>query len=158
MQVRFIKETPERYRLECVRSDGSKTAASLEFRGYFKHDLLHLVVESAANLQDSFFGMVRSGKDLAELSSKAIRESAPVLSIEIQTTEVIVGALHGPFTAEADYQEIGDRIRGYLELVSLAAPAYLTADFCQRVTTEHRSLLGRWGQLRGGESLEFAFP
>ena len=83
MQVRFIKETPERYRLECVRSDGSKTAASLEFRSYFKHDLLHLVVERAANLQDSFFGMVKSGKDLAELSSKAIRESAPVLSIDI---------------------------------------------------------------------------
>src|SRR5262245_57158012 len=30
MQVRFIKESPEQYRLECTRRDGSKTAASLE--------------------------------------------------------------------------------------------------------------------------------
>lgn len=158
MQVRFIKESPDRYRLECVRDDGSKTATSLEFRGYFKHDLMHFVVERAANLQDSFFGMVKAGKDLVELSPKAIRESAPVFLAEIQTTEIIVAALQGASKSEPDYQEACRKIDEYLSLLSLAAPDYLTPDFCVEVAAEHRSLLGRWAQLRGGERLEFSFP
>jgi hypothetical protein len=95
MQVRFIKESPEQYCLECIRDDGSKTAASLEFRGYFKHDLMHFVVERTARLQDSFFGMVKAGKDLAALSPIAIRESAASFPMEIQVTEIIVAALQG---------------------------------------------------------------
>jgi hypothetical protein len=158
MQVRFIKESPEFYRLECVRDDGSKTAASLEFRSHLKHDLMHFVVERSANLQDSFFGLVKAGKDLAELNPKALRESAVVLPAEGQTTEVIVGALHGPFKPETDFQEVCRRISDYLALISLAVPAYLTPEFCTQAAREHRSLLGRWGQLRGGESLEFSFP
>jgi len=157
MQVRFIKESPERYCLECVRDDGSTTAASLEFRSYFKHDLMHFVVEHRARLQDSFFGMVKAGKDLAALSPKAIRESAASFPVEIQVTEIIVAALQGASKTEPDYQEACHKISDYLTLFSLATPPYLTPDFCQRVAAEHRSLLGRWGQLRGGESLEFSF-
>jgi hypothetical protein len=158
MQVRFIKESPEQYRLECVREDGSKTAASLEFRSYFKHDLMHFVVERAANLQDSFFGMVKAGKDLAALSPKAMRESADSYTGEIQSTEIIVAALQGVAKTEVDYQEVCRKLREYLAMLSLTEPAYLTPGFCARVVAEHRSLLGRWGQLRGGECLEFSFP
>jgi hypothetical protein len=161
MQVHFFKETPDRYRLECVRDDGSRTAASLEFRGYFKHDLMHLVVESAAGLQESFFGMVKMGRDLTELSPRAIRESAAQFPAEIQTTEIIVAALQGGQGAaktEVDYQEACRKIREYLTLLSLANPTYLTPEFCAQAVSEHRSLLGRWGQLRGGERLEFSFP
>ncbi len=158
MQVRFIKESPDRYRLECARDDGSKTAASLEFRGYFKHDLMHFVIERTANLQDSFFGMVKAGKELTELSPKAIREAAAVFHAEIQITEIVVGALQGASKSEVDYEEACCKIQEYLTLMSLAEPAYLTPDFCERVVAEHRSLLGRWGQLRGGDCLEFSFP
>ncbi|HYE73197.1 MAG TPA: hypothetical protein VEF04_07700 [Blastocatellia bacterium] len=157
MQVRFIKESPDKYRLECIRDDGSMTSARLEFRGYFKHDLMHFVVESKAKLQDSFFGLVKSGKDLTELSPKAIRESAAVFPAEIQTTEIIVGALQGAAKTEADNEEVCRKIEEYLSLISLAKPDYLTPEFCTQVTAEHRSLLGRWGQLHGGESLEFSF-
>lgn len=157
MKVSFIKESPEKYRLECLREDGSKTTASLEFRGYFRHDLLHLVVERAANLQNSFFGIVKAGRNLDELSPKAIRESTSSFPDEIQTTETVVGALHGPFKPETDFQEVCLRLREYLEMMSVVTPDYLTPEFCQRVIAEHRSLMNRWGQLRGGESLEFIF-
>ena len=157
MQVRFIKESPDRYRLECFREDGSKTEASLELRGYFKHDLMHVVVEREANLQNSFFGMVKMGRELAELSPKAIRKSSPEFSPEIQITEIVVAALQGASKSEPDCEEVCRKISEYLALLSLAKPAYLTPDFCLRAVAEHRSLLGRWGQLRGGESLEFSF-
>lgn len=158
MQVRFIKESPEQYRLECIRDDGSTTTASLEFRSYFKHDLMHLVVERTANLQDSFYGMVRAGKDLTALSPKAMRESATSYTGEIQSTEIIVAALQGAAKTEVDYQEVCRKLREYLAMLSMAEPPYLTPEFCARVVAEHRSLLGRWGQLRGGECLEFSFP
>lgn len=67
MRVYFIKESPEKYRLERVREDGSRTSASREFRGCFKHDLMHFVGERAAGLQDSFFGLVSRGRNLGEL-------------------------------------------------------------------------------------------
>lgn len=157
MQVRFIKESPEQYRLECAREDGSKTAASLEFRSYFKHDLMHFVVERTANLQDSFFGTVKAGTDLAALSPKAMRESAASYTGEIQSTEIVVAALQGIAKTEPDYEDVCCKLREYLALVSLAEPDYLTPEFCASVVTEQRSLLGRWGQLRGGECLEFSF-
>lgn len=158
MQVRFIKESPEQYRLECVRDDGSKTAASLEFRSYFKHDLMHLVVERAAKLQNSFFGMVKAGKDLIALNPKAIRESAVTYTGEIEITEIVVAAFQGAAKLEVDYEEVCRKLREYLAMLSLVEPAYLTPEFCARVVAEHRSLLGRWGQLRGKECLEFSFP
>lgn len=157
MQVRFIKESPEQYRLECVRGDESKTTANLEFRSYFKHDLMHLVVEHAAGLQDSFFGLVKAGRNLADLTPKAIRESTAQFPAEIQTTEIVVAALQGVSKTEVDYEEACCKIREYLSLMSLPEPAYLTPEFCTQAVTEHRSLVGRWGQLRGGESLEFSF-
>jgi hypothetical protein len=158
MQVRFVKESPEQYRLECARGDGSKTAASLEFRSYFKHDLMHFVVERTANLQDSFFGMVKAGKDLTALSPKAMRDAAASYTGEIQVTEIIVAALQGAAKTDVDYQEVCRKLREYLALLSLAEPVYLTPEFCASVVAEHRSLLGRWGQLRGGECLAFSFP
>jgi hypothetical protein len=158
MQVQFIKESPERYRLECARGDGSKTAASLEFRGYFKHDLMHFVVERAAGLRDSFFGMVKAGRELDELSPEAMRKAQWTPTSEIQVTEIIVAALQGASKTEPDYNEACVKIGEYLTLLSLPAPTYLTPEFCERAVAEHRSLLGRWGQLRGGQSLEFSFP
>ncbi|MBL8170851.1 MAG: hypothetical protein JNJ50_22020 [Acidobacteria bacterium] len=158
MRVRFIKETPERYRLECVREDDSTTVASLEFRGYFKHDLMHLVVERAAGLQESFFGMVQAGRDLSALTPKAIRESAATFPEEIQTTETIVSALQSLAKSEADLQAACERIREYLAMMGMAEPEYLTPEFCTQAIAEHRSLVGRWGQLHGGEWLEFSFP
>lgn len=157
MQVRFIKESPEQYRLECVRRDGSKTVVSLEVRGYFKHDLMHFVVERAAKLQDSFFGMVKAGRDLSALSPKAIREYAPEFPDEIQVTEIIVAAFQNAHKSQSDFAEACRRIEEYLSQLSLAKPDYLTPDFCAQVVAEHRSLIGRWGQLRGGECLEFSF-
>ncbi|MFN0108865.1 MAG: hypothetical protein ACKVZH_08420 [Blastocatellia bacterium] len=157
MQIRFINESPEQYRLTCVRHDGSTTVASLEFRGYFKHDLMHLVVERAANLQNSFFGMVKAGRDMTELSPKAIREYAPEFPAEIQVTEIIVAALQNAHKGKPDFAEACRRIQEYLSQLSLAKPDYLTPDFCSQVVAEHRSLIGRWGQLRGGECLEFSF-
>lgn len=157
MQVRFIKESPERYRLECVRADGSMTAASLEFRSYFRHDLMHFVVERAANLQNSFFGMVKAGKDLTALSPKAIRESAATYTGEIETTELVIAALQSAAKTEVDAEEVCRKLREYMAMLALSEPAYLTPEFCARVVAEYRSLLGRWGQLRGKEWLEFWF-
>lgn len=119
---------------------------------------MHFVVERAASLQDSFFGLVQAGKDLLELSPKAIIGAAPTLPAESQTTEVVVAALQGLHKTEPDYEEVVRKIGEYLPLLSLTAPLYLTPDFCARAVAKHHSLLGRWGQLRGGESLDFSFP
>jgi hypothetical protein len=157
VRVRFIKESPEKYRLECVREDGSQTSASLEFRGYFRHDLMHFVVERAAGLQDSFFGLVSRGRNLDELSPQAIKAAAPDLPAEIRTTELVVAALQGASKSGADAAAVCLKVGEYLRIVAPEVPDYLTPDFCRRAVDEHRSPAGRWGQLRGGECLELQY-
>lgn len=76
MQVHFIKHSHQQYQLECRRDDGSTTSATLEARSYFKHDLMHFIVERTAGLRDSFFGAVAAGRDLLELSLQALKTGA----------------------------------------------------------------------------------
>lgn len=168
MQVRFIKQFGDRYRFECVRGDGSVTSADLETRSYLKHDLMHYVIEKNAKLENSFFATVKKGKNLEELSPKAMKAAAnaqatpggslwPLAPSEINATEIIAAALQGIGDKSADFPEIVSRISEYLELQNLPTPAYLTPDFCKSAVAEHRSLMERWRNLRAGSVLELAF-
>ena len=158
MQVHFIKQSHQQYRLECRRADGSTTTATLEARSYFKHDLMHFIVEHTARLQQSFFGTVQAGKDLSELSPQAMKSGAVKLPPEIDTTEIIVAALQDIASKPAaDFVAAHRAISTYLTQVTMPTPSYFTPDFCQRTVDELRVLLARWERLRTGEQFEFLF-
>lgn len=156
MKLHYVKIHPDRYRLECLRKDGSATSAELEMRGFLKHDLMHFVVESRAQLSDSFYGPIARGMNLEELSSKAMKEKGPPSPSqgEGQSTEIIVSTLQGITGEDEDMEERVKKVSEYLTLLGVATPGYFTKVFCAEAVAEHHVLMKRWNDLQIGSAIE----
>ncbi|MEZ4942222.1 MAG: hypothetical protein R3D58_15195 [Saprospiraceae bacterium] len=57
--------------LTCTRADGTFTRENLG-PDFPNHDLAHFVVETTFRLQAGFFGNIKSGRTIQELSDKAV--------------------------------------------------------------------------------------
>lgn len=57
--------------LSCIREDGTLTRANLG-PGIPNHDIAHYVVETNFNLKNGFFGKIKSGMSIEDLSDKEI--------------------------------------------------------------------------------------
>jgi hypothetical protein len=95
MRVIFHKTSHAHYTLECIRADGSATKSEpLEAKSYLRHDLIHFAYESSFGLRDSFYGTIARGKNLNELTPRAMQGAEP-MSEEARVTEMITGFLTG---------------------------------------------------------------
>lgn len=73
----FFSKGEKRNTLTCKRQDGSVTSVSLG-PNLPNHDFAHFIVESKFKLEKGFFGNIKSGKAISELSEpKSIRDLPP---------------------------------------------------------------------------------
>jgi hypothetical protein len=72
LRATFVREAGAPDRVYVVRPDGSRVSWSFPTYGdALPHDLVHLVVESAAGLRDGFWGRVARGVDPARVNQLA---------------------------------------------------------------------------------------
>ncbi len=67
----IIKRGSNRNTLTCKRKDGTATTLNLG-PDLPNHDMAHYVVEKHFNLKNGFYGMIKSGMTIEELSDKEI--------------------------------------------------------------------------------------
>jgi hypothetical protein len=154
MRIRFTKLTDERHSLEIVRVDGSRECVECETRSYLMHDLLHYAVESEAELRHGFWGLLASGKTLADMNDRtgrAMAAEAPGLLV----IEQVVGALSNVTKPTArPSREILAMLRGYSVAQEREAPAWLTEALIDSVRQRMRALVGHWNATRYREHMD----
>lgn len=156
MQIVFIKTSHAEYTLRCTREDGSVTEITLNARSYLKHDIVHFVLEKEAGLTESFFGIVAGGRELDALTPAAMK-GEPEMSREIQTTEMIVGALQGALQKSVVESDFTAHMVEYLKLHNITPPLYLTQEFIQNVFDKILTILAKYRDIKTGQQLDFSF-
>ena len=152
MKIEITRQTG-RSRLTCRREDGSFTSENLG-PDFPIHDLAHYVVETKFDLPDGFYGHIRSGMSIQELSDKAVIKK---LGMGSWLAEILTRNLQALTSGACRPEE-------YLELVEweiasmgeVDIPAMSLPDILE-MKAQLEALAVRWDRLRDGETLTLNF-
>jgi hypothetical protein len=146
MQIALTRRTDRRHRLTVTRDDGSRESVQLETRSLLLHDLVHLAVETEANLPRAFWGMVACGTSLAGLR---LEPDAPE-GEQLWIAERLVGPMQAVWNNRLDDAR-------YTALALSATPA-VDAGFVDRVRARLRTLTGHWRATQHGKTMRVSWP
>ena len=169
MQITLRKISDLRHRLEIIRDDGSRDAVELVSRSFLVHDFLHYAVETRAELQGSFWGMLASGKSFRDVHENFAvvcpAGRAALLQSEAAVTEAIVGALTGVIQ-ERNYEGAQGPVDAEAAIAGLTRlfeaqerplPTWLTVAFVDGVREHMRRLRGQWRAVPFGGDMVIEF-
>jgi hypothetical protein len=151
MDIVLTKLTNDRHRLEIVRGDGSREAATLETRSYLLHDLLHLAVETTAGIESGFWGLLARGRTLNDMNDRSGQAMGDA-SAELLVVEQIVGVLTSAAKGAPAADVLAALVR-WTEAEGRALPAWLDESFIPRSRACLRAFLGHWRATPHGETM-----
>lgn len=161
MRIRLTKLSDLNHRMTALRDDGSTETAELVSRSFLMHDFIHYAVETTAGLSGGFWGLLASGKTMAELAMNMRPEGGITMELlggEAATVEAVVGCFTGLAQDRATTAESLDAVRRILEPQGRRPPAWVTDEFARTVQEKLRRLKGEWRALPYGASMELRFP
>jgi hypothetical protein len=147
-----INKKGQRNQLLCTRDDGSSVVADLG-PNLPQHDLAHYVVERRFGLRDGFFGNICRGYSPVQLSDKAVIKS---LGVEAYRAEILARALASLLSGACAPVQFEELVNVELSGMSLSRMS-ISPDVRDAMVIELQDLLGRYRDLREGESLMLEF-
>jgi hypothetical protein len=160
MRGRLTKLSDAKHRLALIRDDGACESIELASRSFLWHDFLHYAVETNAGLHLSFWGLLAGGRTLADLHD-AMSEgagAAKARASEAAVTEAVVGVLTDVVRERAAPGAAIAGMSRWFEAQNRQLPAWLSADFVERVGDHMRRLMGEWRAVPFGGEMELVFP
>jgi hypothetical protein len=162
MRIRLTKISDAQHRLALIRDDGTGESIALPSRSFLWHDLLHYAVETNAGLHQSFWGLLASGKTLADLhdamNGRDGAGTAKARPAEAAITEAVVGVLTDVVRERAAPGAAIDGLARLFQAQDREVPVWFSADFVARVREHMRALMGQWRALPFGREMELVFP
>ena len=156
MRIVFRKISDERHELTIVRADGRRESLLCETRSVLMHDFIHYAVESAAQIETGFWGLLAHGRTLAEMNDRAGLPSADEAA-EMATVERFVGALSGA-VKEVPAAALIAGIRRYAVAMDTEVPRWLTEAVVVEAQERLRHLVGAWHATHAGAAVELDWP
>jgi hypothetical protein len=154
LTLRFTRLSDDRHRFEYRRDDGSGEAIEMETAGQVRRDLLHYVVEQAAGLRGSFYGLL----DRIGGYEALVIAGGAALGGEMAITERVVGAIAEAMSDDApDDADVVARVADNLALHGERGPRWLTAAFILAARERMGELDNRWLATPTGETLALTF-
>lgn len=148
MEIQLVKKE-SRNRLICKRKDGTMEVADLG-PGLPLHDIAHYVVEKKLNIKRCFFGNIREGYPVSQLSQK---ETIQILPAESMVSEVVTRALQSLSSGACTIDQFKELIMQEIELQGIHYSLHLTPGDIEDMLQEYQQLLKQWKELREGESI-----
>jgi hypothetical protein len=153
MQI-ILSKGRGRNTLLCKRPNGTITSAHPKYE-LLHHDLAHFVVETHFGLQRGFYGNIRNGMSIAELSDReVVRELHP----EAMLAEVLTRNLQAIETGSARKEQYAELVSWELEGMKNVPSIDIAPEDVDAMFATFRGLLEKWEALQETESVEIEFP
>ena len=148
MKITITKKA-NRNLLVCARKDGTFT--KIELGPNLPHqDLAHYIVESTRGFTDGFFGLVKKGYSVQELSTKEVILTLPPQAMLAEVLVRALGCLEtGSCTAEGFEAQV--KMETSTELPPLPLERVL------ELQSRYKKLLEQWNRLKENGKLELEF-
>lgn len=160
MLIRLTKLSDLQHRMTVIRDDGTSETVELVSRSFLLHDFIHFAVETTAGLTGGFWGLLASGRTMAELAL-AMRPAEGIgldlLGTEAATIEAVVGCFTGLAQERATPAQSVDAVRRMMEPHGRPPPAWVTEDFARAAEEKLRRLKGEWKAVPYGGTMELRF-
>ena len=149
----ILKKGLLRNTLTCKRKNGSFTSANLG-RDIPNHDIAHYVVERYFKIQGGFFGTIKSGKTIAELSDP---EEIKNLGPETWLSEIMARNLQAIGSGTASIEQYSDLIRWEVtSMKGIQIPTINLTDI-EEMKSDFKMLCKKWDALLENEELNLIF-
>jgi hypothetical protein len=158
MRIALTKVCDDTHRLALIRGDGRHETVELASRSFLWHDFLHYAVETNARLHESFWGLLASGRTLAELHDVMGGADGAGPSGEAMITEAVVGVMTNVVRQDIPAGAAIEGLGRLFQAQGRAMPIWFTADFVERAREHMRRLMGEWRALPYGGEMQLAFP
>jgi hypothetical protein len=151
MEIRIIKDN-RRNILSCIRADGSITSTDLG-PDFPNHDMAHFVVESYFGLKQGFYGMIKSGMTIEDLSNKEIIKT---LGKESWLAEILTRNLQALGSGSSTIEEFISLVTWETNTMSIQPPKMELSDV-KKIKSDFDELCEQWTQLPDQDHLSFIF-
>lgn len=139
--------------LTCTRADGSFTRENLG-PDFPNHDLAHFVVETTFQLEAGFFGNIKSGMTIQELSDKAVIRT---LGPESWLAEILSRNLQGLASGACTPVEFIELVKWEVQGMPQIQVPEMTPAMVEAMQTRFDDLCHTWEQLAENEQLKLVF-
>ncbi|MBU3012702.1 hypothetical protein KO506_14910 [Polaribacter vadi] len=149
----IITKGKNRSTLSCKRKDGSITSQNLG-PDFPNHDIAHYIVEKKFKLENGFYGKIKSGKTIVELSDKEIIKT---FGAETWLSEIMARNLQAIGAGAVNIKE-------YIELIiweaknmnGIKVPEMLLSDI-KNMKQDFDKLCKDWNSMSENEQLRLNF-
>jgi len=147
--------TKGKYRniLTCKREDGTLTNENLG-PDIPNHDIAHYVVEKKFNLKNGFYGKVKSGMTIAELSDKEIIKN---LDSETWLSEIMARNLQSIGAGSANVEQFIELVNWEAENIDGIKVPDMNLTDITKMKTDFEQLCEKWNLIPENESLYLRF-
>lgn len=149
----IITKGKNRNTLTCRREDGSLTSVNLGPDIPF-HDIAHYVIEREFKIKNGFYGKIKSGMTIQELSDKEIIKK---LGPETWLSEIMARNLQSMGSGAAENQQFIELITWEVEnTLGIKVPSMELVNI-EKVKSEFEKLCKKWGSVPEGGKLKLIF-
>lgn len=148
-----ITKGKNRNSLTCKRKDGSFSTINLG-PNVPDHDLAHFVVEQEFNLKMGFFGNIKSGKTIQELSDPEIILSLPA---ETWLSEILARNLQSLASGAVKVEEFSQIIEWEAQNIKNLKTPKITLEEVIKMKTQFDNLCKQWDLIGLNEKIKLEF-
>jgi len=152
MKVTITKKA-DRNILTCQRNDGSFTQSHLG-PDFPNHDIAHFVIEKHFNLQKGFFGLIKSGHSIEQLSDKEVIKT---LDREIWLSEVLSRNLQSLGSGIGTAQEYLDIVEWETKAIGNIPQMEILPETIEQIKINFDQLWNEWDNLPDEGTLSLHF-
>lgn len=152
MLIRLTKQG-SRNKLTCVRADGTFTQVDLGPRLPY-HDLAHYVAEKMLKLERGFYGNIRDGFSIEQLSDKDVIRT---LEPESMVAEIIARNVQLLGSGTSDAAEFVHLVAEEMQHQRHNSYPELNTGIIDLLKSHYLQLVQEWDALPEGQTLELVF-
>ena len=139
--------------LTCKRTDGTSTSLNLG-PDIPNHDIAHYVVEKEFRLENGFYGKIKSGMTIEELSDKEIIKN---LGAETWLSEIMARNLQSIGSGAAKTEQFIELINWEAQNISGIEVPDMNLTDIERMKSEFDKLCGKWNFIPENGQLKLNF-
>ncbi|HDZ05679.1 hypothetical protein LCGC14_0066140 [marine sediment metagenome] len=129
-----------RYTLTCIRRDGSSTTVNLG-PNVPNHDFTHFIVENKFKLKEGFFGTIKAGKMIAELSgAELIKDVSP----ETWLSEILARNLQSLQSGAVAIEQFAEIVRWEAKKIDGIVVPKMNFEDVRKMKQDFDTLCKRW--------------
>lgn len=149
----IITKGKTRNTLTCKRVDGSSTSENLG-PDFPNHDIAHYVVEKKFNMKNGFYGNIKAGMSITQLSNKEVIKN---LDSESWLAEIMTRNLQSISSGAATIEEYIDLVAWEVESYKKINLPNLVLNDVKEMKTEFDQLCEKWNLISENEQLSLTF-